>query len=81
MTDIRFVIIKYQYLELQSYGNDWFKELYDNLLINRFNCKIFNCLKKNYNTIDKESILIDIVTLNNKEFIKMLAYINTDKKY
>ena len=71
MTDIRFVIIKYQYLE----------ELYDNLLIDRFKCKIFNCLKKNYNTIDKESILIDIVTLNNKEFIKMLAYINTDKKY
>lgn len=31
--------------------------------------------------IDKENILIDIDTLNNKEFIKMLAYINNDKKY
>ena len=31
--------------------------------------------------IEKENILIDIDTLNNKEFIKMLAYINNDKKY
>ena len=31
--------------------------------------------------IDKENILIDIDTLNNKEFIKMLANINNDKKY
>ena len=31
--------------------------------------------------IDKENILIDIDTLKNKEFIKMLAYINNDKKY
>ena len=31
--------------------------------------------------IDKENILIDIDTLNNKEFIKMLANINNYKKY
>ena len=31
--------------------------------------------------IEKENILIDIDTLNNKEFIKMLAYINNDKQY
>ena len=37
--------------------------------------------RNNYNSIDKENILIDIDTLNNKEFIKMLAYINNDKKY
>ena len=37
--------------------------------------------RNNYNSIDKENILIDIDTLNNKEFIKMLANINNDKKY
>ena len=37
--------------------------------------------RNNYNSIDKENILIDIDTLNNKEFIKMLGQINTDKKY
>ena len=38
-------------------------------------------VRNNYNSIDKENILIDIDTLNNKEFIKMLGQINTGKKY
>lgn len=69
----------YEYLELQMPGNNGFKRLDVQVLADRFNCQ--HSYTANGEKYEVDNVLIDISSLKgNKEFEKILGYINTATK-